>query len=495
MVKALHDELLNLGLTASKLDSLDQDKFSRLHRPVGKIKLYGLTDKVNRALELSGRSERVTEGKYRSVYHPDMLTEPLIKFCGTKKFAPSNRGALNEAIRRVKKKFGKRTANPLTLEQSYHRLLDDKYDHFSGLPLMGRKDEDKDALKRAEQCWRGKCPPPSIIGHRGKNTEVVRAVWMLPFEWHIVEGCFYYAIYDVIKDVQKVYPVGPLSERRYLMRKYCGSSAYNTKFSIDYSGYDSSLGTQMIGIAFDILGSILKLNEKEAKIWKRIQVYFSTCPFLAPDGLVYKGRRGGVPSGSMFTQIVDTVCNAVAIEYSMLVEGVKNYRYLVYGDDSWTVLYCREEPHKLLCRIKSHVGELGLQMNVDKTAYAEPDKPIVFCGHYDIKRGRPTQDAIDKLCYPERPSKAFTTRKGLCERLIAYMADGDATWLNPVYLSIYYNRSIEEVLSGSYSQSLVEVFAEGGCTAENTRHLPGILQTLQLAPRTTSSLMKIRAAI
>lgn len=495
MVKALHDELTKLGLTATTLETLDTAKFSRLHRKVGKIQLYGLTTRVNRALEITGCPERVTEGKYRSLYSPEMLTEPLIKFCSPKKFQPRNKKALDLAISRVKKKFSKGKTQPISLAEAYSKLMFDKADHFAGLPTLGSKAEDEDALYRAEQCWRGKCPPPAIIGHRGKNTEVARAVWMFPFEWHIVEACFYYALYDVVKRNQIIYPVGVISERRYTMRQYSAMTRFNTKFSIDYSGFDASLGTQMIGIAFDILSEMLELDEKQMRVWKRVQTYFATCPFLAPDGKVYKGRRGGVPSGSMFTQMVDSVCNAVAIEYAMICEQVKSYRYLVYGDDSWTILEIGEAPQEFLAKIEAHVRSLGLKMNVSKTEYAAPEKAIVFCGHYDIKRGRPIQDCVDKLCFPERPNRDISTPRGKCERLVAYMADADCLALNAVYLSYYYNQSVDDIFKYRLNMNLTEVLGEGGGPLKNKRHLPGILQIIQEVPREASSLMKIRSAI
>lgn len=318
---------------------------------------------------------------------------------------------------------------------------------------------------------------------------------MFPFEWHIVEAAFYFPLYDIIKRSQTIYPVGAISERRYTMRKYSDDDKFNTKFSIDYSGYDASLGTQMIGIAFQILSSMLRLSDKEQRVWERVQTFFATSPFLAPDGKVYKGRRGSVPSGSMFTQLVDTLCNAVAIEYAMICEKVRKYRYLVYGDDSWTIVNIGEEPRVFLKKIEQHVRSLGLKMNVDKTVYAAPSVPIVFCGHYDIKRGRPLQDAIDKLVYPERPSRDLTTREGLCERVVAYMADADLLILNAVFLSYYYNQSVEWFVNFGTGKAFTEVAEQSVQAWRKRRSLPGILQVIELAPREASSLMKIRGAI
>lgn len=494
-LKDLNEGLSKLGLTSVPYPDLDWEKFNRLHRPVGKIKLHSLSKRVDDALSELGYEERVSEAKFRSVYTPEMLVEPLLKFCDGTRFQPRNKAVFRQAVENVRRKLNKATVKPIPLQEAYQLLLMDKADHFAGLPTLGKKADDLLALQRAEQCWAGKCPPPPIIGHRGKNTEVVRAVWMFPFEWHIVEASFYYPLFSIIKNKQSIYPVGALSDKRYTMRKYDGSGKYNTKLSIDYSGFDASLNTQMIGVAFDILGSMLDLDEHQRRVWDRVQTYFSTCPFLAPDGLVYKGRRGGVPSGSMLTQVVDSIDNAVAIEYAMLMEKVTKYRYLVYGDDSWTICKIEEEPQVFLEKISRHVGSLGLRMNVLKTEYAAPGKAIVFCGHYDIKRGRPVQDAIDKLCFPERPSLAYKTNEGLRERLIAYMADADNIKLfNLVYQSLLHNRTVNVMHDRHAETELYEMMCSG-MNISNRRHLPGIMQVMDMDPADAASFMKIRSAM
>lgn len=488
---SLSQELTQLGLTAVDCRDLDWGRFEQLHRPVGKIKLYGLTKRVNEAMALYGYEERVSEDKFRSVFAKDMLTKPLVRFCQGTEFQPRNKKTFDRAVKAVEKKFCKGITAPISIEESYQRLMQDKSDHFAGLPTLGKKEDDSQAEMRAKQVWDGKCPPPPVIGHRGKNTQEVRAVWMFPFEEHIVEGCFYYPLYELATR-QNIYPVGPISERRYTMRKYCQCEDYNTKFSIDYSGFDASLNSHMIGVAFGILTKMLKLDEKQRKVWERVRTYFATSPFLAPDGKVYKGRRGGVPSGSMFTQMVDSLCNAVAIEYSLLMEKQCNYRYLVYGDDSWTIVHISEPPQEFLAKIEAHVRSLGLKMNVSKTAYATLAEPIVFCGHYDIMRGRPIQDAIDKLCFPERPSQDFKTTEGICDRLVCYIADADLTALNAVFLAYYYGIPLSAV---SAPTNLNVALEKGVKSTRNRRNLPGILQVLQFAPKEASSLMKIRSAI
>lgn len=488
--------LTKLGLVPVECSELNLERFSALHRNVGEICLYDVRDRLNKALEILGSDVRVTEGAYRSVFSPDMLEGPLENFVAPKKFEPRNKAALSRAVDRVTKKFVKHpgAVKPITLDEAHQILLNDKKDHFAGLPTLGKKGDDVCALERAAQCWEGKCPPPPVIGHRGKNSTVCRAVWMFPFEWHIVEASYYYPLYSEYSMSQSIYPVGPLNTRRYYFRKYSSIEGMNTKFSIDYSGFDGTVSTQMIGLAFGIIRQMLTLSDEEQKVWERVCTYFATSPFLAPDGKVYKGRRGGVPSGSMFTQLVDSLVNAIAIEYATEMSGVTKYRYTVYGDDSWIICESREAPDELIRKFKNHVETLGLKMHgPEKTEYAAPDEAIVFCGHYDIRRGRPLQDAVDKLCYPERPSKELTTREGKCERLMQYIADADCTALNALFLSYAYDLPIEQILYAEGYTNLTEVMMLSP-TSTNTRHSPGILQVLNI-PKVGSTLMRIRAAL
>lgn len=491
----LHTELTNLGLRASELEGLDHERFwSIVGRNVGPICLYGLRDLVNQSLDAEGYSERVTPDKFRSMYSPAMMEVPLVKFCEGTRFQPKDRHILDQAIKSVQKKFCQGRTSPISLEEAELRLLQDKSDHFAGLPTLGKKEADTHALERAKQCWVGKCPPPAILLHRGKNTEVVRVVWGFPFEWHIVEASFYYPLFQIISKRQSVYPVGKLSTRRYHLRQFDSLQGMKTKFGLDYSGFDASINPQLIGIAFGVLRSMLDLNEAQGKVFDRIQTYFATSPFLAPDGLVYSGRRGGVPSGSMFTQMIDSIVNAIAIEYAMRMLGERNYRYMVYGDDSWLITSV-EAPRaqEFLKRYQTHVESLGLKLNLEKTDIASPGTPLVFCGHYDIMRGRPLQDAIDKLVYPERPSEAYASGEGIAERVVAYMADSDAPVLNLVYLALTTKASPYEIVNRGFHANLTNVM-DVGLHIHNSRHLPGILQVAISDPKTASTLMKVRSA-
>lgn len=134
----------------------------RLNRPVGRIKLHGLGKLVEQILVLQGKEEiKIPEDGYRSVYTPEMLDVPMKKFLAPKYFRPDKR-RLTSAVGQVRRRLkGMGTVKPLDLELAFELLLSGKENKSAGLPTMGRKQDDHEALVRARSCWNGKCPPPT----------------------------------------------------------------------------------------------------------------------------------------------------------------------------------------------------------------------------------------------------------------------------------------------------------------------------------------------
>jgi len=64
-----------------------------------------------------------------------------------------------------------------------------------------------------------------------------------------------------------------------------------SKIALDFSGFDAHVSTNLIKLAFDVLRHGLFLTPKEDVLWERVRNYFSTSPFLMPDGNIYSGRR------------------------------------------------------------------------------------------------------------------------------------------------------------------------------------------------------------
>jgi len=482
------------------LNSDQISKLEKLNKPVGDVRLHTLAALLSETLRLQDQESLIPpEGKFRSRFDPSMLDIPMEKFLSPIQFHP-NSARLRTAINRVRKHLRNMgMVKPLSIEEAFESLRDAKGDRSAGLPTLGRKDEDHDALKRAKQCVAGKCPPPTVIAHRGKSTDIARPVHMFPFEWAIVEGAYFYPLQDRMKRSVLVYASESATQRRARMAGIIRTNEYTSKVCMDYSGYDGSVGTQLIGIAFQLLGEHIQFEgEMNEKLWSRVATYFATSPIVDQHLRLIEGRRGGVPSGSMFTQMIDTLVNAIIIEY-MWFEQKKSY--LVYGDDSWTLIKLDLSlMPKALEEAKRRAAELGIQVNLTKTDYGSPRDIMQFLGHYDLKPGRPAAEVYVRLIYPERPVKP--TAENLRQRVLAYMAESDETI--PVLFPIY--RILSDMVrnKGKKITADVQSFVESGnyklTTVESMRiapsHLTGLAQYLaKNDPMLATAYYRIRAAV
>lgn len=114
-------------------------------------------------------------------------------------------------------------------------------------------------------------------------------------------------------------------------------SKYPYWLSLDYSRYDQSIPGWLIQECFNIIKSWFKLDENEEKLFDVVVHDFINKSIVWRDGeLVYV--HDGVPSGSMFTQIIDTLANYIMIRTysyakSTSAEGMK-FECNICGDDN-----------------------------------------------------------------------------------------------------------------------------------------------------------------
>jgi hypothetical protein len=129
--------------------------------------------------------------------------------------------------------------------------------------------------------------------------------------------------------------------------------------SMDYSGFDSSLSLHLLNAVDDILASWFdEVGANRVKLVGRIG---NTVPLLVP-WKVLRGRNGGMPSGSVLTNLRDTIANRVAGEYIGIRSGNALVDMEVLGDDSVFLFAGDMDPST----VTKCVAELGLESNVAK---------------------------------------------------------------------------------------------------------------------------------
>lgn len=77
----------------------------------------------------------------------------------------------------------------------------------------------------------------------------------------------------------------------------------------DFSSFDASVNKKLIYMAFKTLETHFEFDSSERKLWDKLVHEFIYTKFFLMDGNIYM-KEGGVPSGSHFTQLIDSIITA-----------------------------------------------------------------------------------------------------------------------------------------------------------------------------------------
>ena len=283
----------------------------------------------------------------------------------------------------------------------------------SGFPLMSKKETDEvRGLKEASRLVRTqrRCPPcvAAVRVQQKATGPKTRLVFAYPMSMTLIEGMFAPIVIDRIKtSVKCVSYADGLADTGQMT-----ADARRSKYILetDFSAFDATIPEFMIRDCFDILRAGFLLNEFDELAWDTMVNYFINTPILMPDGNVYITHRG-VPSGSWFTNIIDSMVNLLSIFYAQDRSGVEGYvRAHVLGDDA---IIGTENPVDLK-QWSRFASELGLCMSPDKSKVAvysdhsrmnyTADVPY-YLGRYWTEAGawyRPIHITLARLLYHER---------------------------------------------------------------------------------------------
>lgn len=356
------------------------------------------------------------EKEPRSVYTVSKLFDALQEFSPDKapfiKITPDVKAGIGFAYACFAKP---KTLNYLPISDFTVSFIDSivtKPKASAGLTAWGMTKQESmlRAYMRGIQVVKGeKSPDPCIALARTQKQGKTRLVWGYPFAMTALEGLFARPLIDTLKGGS--YPMAFGMSRGMMGSKMrVASHQNNWAYSVDVHQFDASASSYLINVAFNIIRTwfdmstiIPKFGCKAGYVFKIIQRYFVTTPIVMPDGNIYFGKRHGVPSGSYFTQLVDSIINtiyigAIAHKFKMVIN---KDTVSVLGDDSlfWSntdvslkdiAAYASKEFDAVFQEAKSH-----------KTWYT---KPVRYLGTY-WDYGKPTlprQEIINKAVQPER---------------------------------------------------------------------------------------------
>lgn len=337
----------------------------------------------------------------RSIYDPAQLYTALERYATEW----GDYECMDEHLRRGFERAYKIFSKPKDLE-ALHVLTDGevatkalKLNKSSGLPLMMSKAEslmysfDRESQVRLE-C---KAPNPCVAYARTQRGNKTRLVWGYPLEMTIMEARFARPFIDEMLKRRTPMAFG--------MSK-CELGAYIHRYIVespgrivgmDYSKYDSTLSKTMIRAAFRIIATWFSEDDLKQWGWDKLTHYFIYTPIVMPDGHLYKGKSHGVPSGSYFTQVVDSICN-VALCYALASRfnlRINERSLFVLGDDVLMSVVGHVDLHAWA----DYLSKLGMKMNASKTVIDEPH----FLGAF-WNKGKPDvpiQEIVNKAVFPE----------------------------------------------------------------------------------------------
>lgn len=172
--------------------------------------------------------------------------------------------------------------------------------------------------------------------------------------------------------------------------------------SIDYSHFDQSISSWLIEDAFSVIkASFASVDEQ---LWTAIVHDFIHKDFVTPEGLMHSDK--GVPSGSMFTQIIDTLVNVLMIKTYLISHNLEG-RMIAMGDDNLLYSLRVIDPEELASYLAKN---FGVVVNASKFAKGVKRENPHFLSREWRQDGqyRHPNILLSKLMFPERRRDYFS---------------------------------------------------------------------------------------
>jgi len=250
-----------------------------------------------------------------------------------------------------------------------------------GLPYLeqGKTSSDKYLQIALEDIGRGKVTVyPATLGWRGQQggpeTTKQRVVWGFAHSVVIHEARYGAPLIEVFKKQECFCALQGRDEAAKVITVILKEASTNGQevFGYDVKGFDLSVSREIGSYFFRLLCELYPRTESERI--KQLEDIFFTCDLLTPGGYRFTGRTGSVPSGSYFTNRVDSFVQLRVFYYVLITNGLDpdQSKVLVRGDDG--VWYC---PGLNIDRVEKGSLACGFSANKQKQ-YVARDKTR-FC--------------------------------------------------------------------------------------------------------------------
>jgi len=157
-----------------------------------------------------------------------------------------------------------------------------------------------------------------------------RLVWIYPMAMAVAEGRFYFPIMNrLFKCLLFSWDFSYLRGDVHEINHWKNNA--KSSFGTDISNFDGTVSKKMISIIFRWFRSRFTMNGTDHTVLDKVRDYFIRTPLWLYDKVFL--TDGGVPSGSCFTQMLDSIVNCAYILY--LCRSAYPYQ-------AWNFPYCFE---------------------------------------------------------------------------------------------------------------------------------------------------------
>nr|WJE88696.1 MAG: RNA-dependent RNA polymerase [Halyomorpha halys partiti-like virus 1] len=230
------------------------------------------------------------------------------------------------------------------------------------------------------------------------DKQKIRAVWGYPLDVYMEEARFFYPIMDYLKSDRHKFPIAYGFEMAHGGMQAVNSMLIrnpDSKFVVlDWSKIDKTIQPWLIRDCFLILSELIdfgKVLDSDGKTWKvrewrsirrwRYMInYFINTPVRTCKGERFL-IKGGVPSGSCFTNLIDSIVNLLVIRY-LSYETLGQYPKgeLILGDDAAIVV---QGTMNLEDWAALALEKFGMVINVSKSYVTTNPRNVHFLGHFN----------------------------------------------------------------------------------------------------------------
>lgn len=170
--------------------------------------------------------------------------------------------------------------------------------------------------------------------------------------------------------------------------------------SIDYSSYDQTISSWLIEDAFKVIEASFILTDGQRKELAQVCDNFIHKDFILNEGVLHSDK--GVPSGSMFTQIIDSIVNVLVVRtYFFSIN--ERCQMIAMGDDN--AIFCSAAVS--LEDLSSYlIKNFGLIVKTDDKSNEglTSKQDVKFLSRYWTQGGpwRHPNQLVSRMLFPER---------------------------------------------------------------------------------------------